>query len=451
MSYSLNVKNFQGIRDLTFEVSGFTVLKGPTDSGKSSVRRALDFLLRNNWDKSFLRKGETLCEVSLEAPGLKIERKKSKKENSYSVTVNGETTNYDKIGTDVPDQFSGLGLTPLKAEDIETDLNIYRQRDRMFLVQYSAAERTKVLNTLFKVGKFETAARLVKKDLINLRTDVNALGASIESDKEAIRKYEEILPAMRALRESCWWFSEGAPQYLELLRRKSELEGDLDFLDTKVKSLEFLGKDLESVDLLTQIMVEFEVKKGRTKVVASIEKALEEFRSLLDLLDAESLLESYQDLGAKRSSLFQRVEVIDRSLTGFQSLQESLEALTSLDDYLVSVGSASLRSRRVSDLDQALGKLNLMESWLEAMSDLEQYQGLLVKAVRDQEIVNILKNLDDSCKLWLISSIYIECEEKASSFRKILESLESQLVEERKSVCPTCGRPWEVLSEHQHL
>lgn len=411
MSYNLNIRNFQGIRDLTFEVSGFTVLKGHSSAGKSSVRRALDFLLRNNWDKSFLRKGETVCEVTLEAPGLKIDRKKSKKENSYAVTVNGETTNYDKIGTDVPDQFAGLGLTPLKAEDIESDLNIYRQRDRMFLVQYSAAERTKVLNTLFKVGKFETAARLVKKDLYNLRLDVNALGESIEADKEAIRKYQDIIPAMKVLRESCWWMSEGVPQYLSLLKRKSELDADLGLLDTKVKSLEFLGKDLETVDLLTQIMVSFQVKQGQEAVLASVDRALERFRSLLDLLGASSLIQEYTDQLSRQSSLSQRVSELGVLTGGYLGIGEDLGALEMADHYL----------------------------------------GLLVKADRDKKIADILKNLDDSCKLLLISGIYIECGEKALSLQKALEGLESQLVEERKKVCPTCGRPWEVLSGHEHV
>ena len=62
---SLKLENFQGHKDSSLIIDGFTVLIGKSNGGKSSIRRAIGSVLFNDWDKSFVRNGTESTKISL--------------------------------------------------------------------------------------------------------------------------------------------------------------------------------------------------------------------------------------------------------------------------------------------------------------------------------------------------------------------------------------------------
>ena len=109
MSLNISIKNFQSIKEANLNLSGFTVITGSSNLGKSAVRRAFATVLYNDWDASYVRDGFDGAEIKLERDGniVKVEkeyRKDTIKKNTF--TVNGKS--YDKMGRsneNLPDEY----------------------------------------------------------------------------------------------------------------------------------------------------------------------------------------------------------------------------------------------------------------------------------------------------------------------------------------------------------
>lgn len=104
MSLTLSIKNFQSIKEANLNLSGFTVITGSSNLGKSAVRRAFATVIYNDWDASYIRDGYKSAEIELERNEnlIKVKKeykKKISKENSFC--VNGKI--YEKMGDGLPD------------------------------------------------------------------------------------------------------------------------------------------------------------------------------------------------------------------------------------------------------------------------------------------------------------------------------------------------------------
>jgi hypothetical protein len=169
------VQNFQSIKDETFEFKGLTAIVGPSDRGKSALQRALKSLLYNEWDESYLRRGEKKCILTLTlSEGLiyQIIKEKSKSVNTYTFTFRDGTPNkvYPKIGKNIPEEIKALGFDIIETERGDKfNLNFQEQLDPLFLVAQPDPEVTGFFNHLFKVTKYEQALRRMTSNLVKLK------------------------------------------------------------------------------------------------------------------------------------------------------------------------------------------------------------------------------------------------------------------------------------------
>lgn len=172
MTYRLKVKNFQSIKDAELDFSGFVVICGKSDLGKSATRRAVETILFNDWQKSYQRTGSKKTEISFSTDGLDISCIKSKTDNSWN--INGKEI--PKLAKDAPE----LSL-PFKQE-----LNISTQLEPLFMVAYKDTENTKILNRMFGIDRLETAQYLCSLDLRRQKQQTQQIEANIETkQKEA--------------------------------------------------------------------------------------------------------------------------------------------------------------------------------------------------------------------------------------------------------------------------
>ena len=125
----IKIKNFQSIKNLELETTGFTVINGSSDTGKSSFVRSLKFLTDNKYKPSFMRHGTKSLEVQLND----IKRIKSSTKNTYVY----KDIEYNKVGTNVPDFLEEIGLSPFNYEDGEDNTLIVPQYKPLFLVNES--------------------------------------------------------------------------------------------------------------------------------------------------------------------------------------------------------------------------------------------------------------------------------------------------------------------------
>lgn len=148
MINSLYIKNFQSHKDSILEFSeNVNVIIGESDSGKSSIIRAIIWLLTNRPKGSnFINDEENTVLVSLEMDNNILQRERTKDSTgSYKI---GENV-YSTMGQDVPaevTQFLNL-----------SDINVQSQLENHFLVLETPGKVAQYLNNITKLDKLTNA------------------------------------------------------------------------------------------------------------------------------------------------------------------------------------------------------------------------------------------------------------------------------------------------------
>jgi DNA repair ATPase RecN len=274
----INLHNFQCHENkrVTLE-PGITTLTGTSDSGKSAVIRAIEWVRTNRpRGTAFIRNGEETCFAEINTSNGNVVRIRDKTKNGYK--VNGELL--QAVGVSVPDGvFDTLRLS---------DLNVQNQFDPPFLLTKSPGEIGKAINefadlseadeTLFKLNRKvartkQEIARLeqeqkklseslkIFKDLALLEGKVDsAYSERKELDKERIR-LADILTVLDAI--------EYSTDTLSGLR-------SIDSISTSVCSTEQTinewSKDLAKVDALKSIVNSIRKWQPYSEVELPIEK-----------------------------------------------------------------------------------------------------------------------------------------------------------------------------------
>lgn len=149
----LQVRGFQSLADVDIELGPFTVVVGPSNSGKSALRRALEGMATNAPANGNLRTGAERIEVLGElADGSSVLWEKGSKRNAYTVQGSGG----DVVVQDKP----GSNATPEVAEVLGLDsLNFADQFDAPFLLTLSPTAAAKELGVLTNVSALYDGTR----------------------------------------------------------------------------------------------------------------------------------------------------------------------------------------------------------------------------------------------------------------------------------------------------
>jgi DNA repair protein SbcC/Rad50 len=149
----LEIENYQSLRNVRLELGKFTVVTGPTGSGKSAVLRALRTLCFNGRGTSYIRRGTKTCTMMmLDDQGLGVALVRGGRgSDSYVLDVLGQQKTFTKLGGDVPEAVSRcLGISPL---------NFASQFDAPYLLGESAGAVARTLGQLTNVTLVFEAAR----------------------------------------------------------------------------------------------------------------------------------------------------------------------------------------------------------------------------------------------------------------------------------------------------
>lgn len=172
------IRNFQSIKDQTFELRDLTSIVGPTDRGKSAIYRALKSVFYNEWEDGFLRRGTKVCIIVVRLPDpyliSEIIQEKGKTKNSYTFKFRDgrKDKHIPKAGVKIPDEIKALGF-----EIVETDrgdkfnLNFHEQYDPLFLVVQPEPLVTSFINKIFKITLYEKALKKLTADSIKLNRE----------------------------------------------------------------------------------------------------------------------------------------------------------------------------------------------------------------------------------------------------------------------------------------
>jgi DNA repair ATPase RecN len=198
---SVSVENYESIESADLELGAFTVITGPTSSGKSALIRAVRLLAFNARGTDYIRHGQTTCKVGTgvaeEGWVVGIERG-GRGKDAYRLVPDGHDLEnvevYTKLGGKVPEAVSArLRLS---------ELNFAGQFDSPYLLDASGGQVAKTLGELTNVTVVLDAASRAQ----SLKRSINAelKAATAERDRLAaqVRAYDDIEDEAARLEEA---------------------------------------------------------------------------------------------------------------------------------------------------------------------------------------------------------------------------------------------------------
>lgn len=273
MSYSLEITNFQSIKHAKLDFTGFSVICGKSDLGKSALRRATETILFNDWQKSYQRTNTNKTEITFTAPALTIKCTKSKTDNSFIVN----DKHIEKIGKEAPE-------LPLK---FKQDLNISTQLEPMFMVAYKDTDNTKILNSLFGVDLLEQAQYLCSLDLRRTKQDTQRTQdeltqkqTELETITKANQQLEQLVSRLVQLEQQ----KTNIARYTHIKQSFTDALAKLEPIDNQCTQTVQLTQRLQT--LLEQLGNFYAYKQKRVQYNRT-KKALDELQQ--DALDPQPL------------------------------------------------------------------------------------------------------------------------------------------------------------------
>lgn len=398
----LQISNFQSIREADLEIKGFTVFKGHTSSGKSSVRRALSSLFHNNWDKSFIRRGSKQTDIILDVDGHTVAQAKSSTRNDYLIRYpDGKTVKLEKVGITVPEELKDLGIRELVADDLQFDTILSSQLDPLFMVSFRDVVKTKLFNRIFNTQRYEVASRLVQKDIYNKKVELGRLDDDIDEVKKKIIAAGQIRDSLGEIQGLCRMI-ESLEEFRAGERAVSDAMDEAGLAKKRVRAVESILAMQEKVQACLDYSVQWGQYVDLSSVLGTLDRKVGALGGLVALCSESAALDGFLRYAGDVAALKSEMDQIDKSV-GL-----ALECTNLIADMLQMFHFCSLKTE------------------VEQLSDVSSKMSELKSSISDLLWVNAFLSSVDEVRIADLELLDVESE-IGETWAMIPE------------VCPTCG------------
>lgn len=182
MLEKLTLRNFQIHKKLVVEFDpAVTVIQGETNCGKSSIIRALQWVMLNGISgDAFINHDADAAKVILEADGETITRIRSKSNNSYRLN----DQEYKSFGQAVP--------TPIADVLKVSDVNFQGQHDRPWWFSDSAGEVSRKINQIINLKSIDDTLSYLNSDLRKCRERIEITTERIQEATQAVEDLKSV-------------------------------------------------------------------------------------------------------------------------------------------------------------------------------------------------------------------------------------------------------------------
>jgi AAA15 family ATPase/GTPase len=262
MIETLRLENFQAHDETILQLHpGVNVIAGSSNSGKSSILRALNWLIYNrpsgeafvsHWARD--AKGNQKQDTSITAiiAGIPFVRKKSKTTgNSYHIA----DKTLEAVGLDVPEEIS----TALNMSEVNTQ----RQHDSPFLLSESPGEVARFFNKIVHFDAIDTYLSTIESKKRKTKAGIEARQETIDTLQENLKQYT--------------W-----------AKKAETLLADLAVAEQKIADLNVESLDLqikEHARLEDMIVAIDNSRITAERLIASLDKKIEEISKLTGTVD----------------------------------------------------------------------------------------------------------------------------------------------------------------------
>lgn len=344
MIQSIKIKNFQSHKSTQLKLDpGLNSIIGSSDTGKSSVLRALFWAIENrplgtgfisHWALNEKGKQTDSTSVMVISNKKKVKRIRDKDINAYE--INGKTL--EAIGTDVPPEVTNAFNL--------TEVNVQKQMDSPFLLSESAGEVARFFNKIIRLDIIDSFLTIVESKKRQTKVQKGkAISDRVKTEKEL---------------EKLDW---------------------IDAADRLILKAERVGDKIEKIRSL---------QENLTDSIEEYEEYQAELLSIPDIDKTEKLLSecvSIQSLVEKKESVLSQLELsVERWTEAFEQSEKELPNLERAQEL---IGRYELLQPKREALEDDKDELcNTIQKW-----DILQKQ----TASASTEIARLEKQLPERC------------------------------------------------------
>lgn len=407
MIQKIRMQNFESHEDTEIEFTeGMNLIVGQSNSGKSSILRALRMVVDNEWNKDMVRNGYEYCRVRVTTDRGWVEAERGEKVNRWRCQENeGELQEYKKVGTSVPElatKILGMGQRE-RGAGIKELPNFQSQLEKHYMLSEIGEKKSTsglvavMMDNAIGLGGME---ELIKDFSTDMQRDRKWI-SSTQSDIEGIRKGM----VDETLFESYGNLVESIGKSMESVE---STESTLNTAETMLERHDGLRRSLDKADGSLSLYPDFGEVDGILDEAGKLNAGI-------------SLLESTAALEAE-------VERASRPLAvDADGLLEKCSACKAMSDRISRCSDGLALSRR------------LAEASLAASVDTDSMKGLLDRIaglssrIRDAEAA-----LSMARKTWKDRADAVKSEKALSEeLEKAASGLER--LKRELGICPLCG------------
>ena len=277
MLKKLIIKNFRTHKETILSLcSGFNVLYGLPESGKTNIIRAIRWALTNRplgfrFHSNF---SEALTSVTLLFDNGKIRLTKSVREANYVLVKGGKLTKFHALGSSVPDEITNVANM--------SELNIQEQFEAPFLVSASPGEVAKEMNRVTGLSKIDKAISSFTTDINDTNKEVRSLNARIASLEQQLEEIGDVDTMEIMLKEIEEW--------QEALEDEEQTYEEVEYLLTELNALEakisyYLGMAKEAEKLVLEIDKLYKEQAREEKAFLALQKVIDAYSAECESVD----------------------------------------------------------------------------------------------------------------------------------------------------------------------
>lgn len=416
------IENFQSHKKSTFRVdSNLNIIHGLSDSGKSSIRRAIEavinrgpFYLRWGAGKGkvtlifddievtrFYKKTNTLkcpsCKCKLEGalicPDCEEVIPNKPAEDYYLIKTEDSEFKYEKFGTTIPPEiFNKLRMGAIQFGEFSVNLSISTQFEDMFFIgnSYNGNFRNRLISAL--VPDSENIDKTIKE----MSSEKNEL---TNSNKYMKKEFDEI-------------------DHTLLL-----IDGDMEEITTIYTEYCELDTIQESEQMKLGVIKSIKSQMGNLKMCRIASSTIEKFKSHVG--DLKQFLERTMDIDEKCSKMRSVVSSMGELTLIDTEVPEFDEYFNSSADEIHEITVAILKLKTMKSEIQSLKIIS------EKIPELKNLNPLITKISDDMEMIGVLAQTgSDYTKLK-------ESIEKLMEDRELAKKITSEFIETFKQENPT--------------
>ncbi|MGM0395545.1 MAG: AAA family ATPase [Bacillota bacterium] len=252
------LENFQSHKYSEVEFGPeLNVIVGPSDSGKSSIIRALKWVMYNEpAGDFFIREGEKECTVTLIlSDGTQLQRYRTRSKNGYRLIDNkGEESRFEGIGSTVPQEVTDVtGIRKIQLDSDSTNaINLGEQLEGAFLLTEKSSTRANAIGRLVGVDIVDDALRDVLRDVRLLSQTRKQREDALQETIEKIDKYNYI-DNLKEIHEKTFSIMEKVSKHQNQIEALDKLNRKFNALKYEISRTEKIINSLRSTEKLQNL------------------------------------------------------------------------------------------------------------------------------------------------------------------------------------------------------